>query len=289
MDLQKNQRTLLIFLSLTVMAAQAGCARVGPARLPDPPSEELRSTFGRVGVTWKTSGDSLRGRIPARGSCDGAGRGAVVGLVLDLEVTGALVSASIVTGPGFIFLGSAFLALGLGLTPVYALIGSLYGAAAAPDAAVVEKATATMQRAIDEREFSRGVAEAILDRARVAVDDRLEKLPDGSNSEGYDTILEVAPPLLVLEGAYTVNPELRLSLLESATLTRVSDRRVLYQATLLHRFREKADFLGWASNDAALMRTALVGADHSLGDRLLDEIFLLHALPSNREWSKVKP
>ena len=29
--------------------------------------------------------------------------------------------------------------------------------------------------------------------------------------------------------------------------------------------------------------------DQNRASRLLDEIFLLHALPSNREWSKVKP
>jgi hypothetical protein len=96
-------------------------------------------------------------------------------------------------------------------------------------------------------------------------------------------------PLLVLQGPYNVNPDLHLILLQSATLTRVSDHQVLYRITLLRNMPGQAPFLDWAKDDAARLRHALSGMDTRMGERLLDEMFLLHALPSGREWKKVQP
>jgi hypothetical protein len=244
--------------------------------------------MGRIGVTWRGSG-TLQGSTPSKGSCDGAGRGAVVGLLADLKVTAVLIGASAASGPGALLVGGGFLALGIALTPVYALFGSLYGMSAAPDAAAVEKATETIQRAIDARQLPRGIAESILKRAKVAIDDPLELLPPGSPSEGIDTILEVASPLILLQGPYNVNPTLRGTLLQTASLTRAADGTLLYRMTLVQPLGGSAEYLDWAKDDAALLRAELSSMDVPLGQRMLDEMFLLHALPTDREWKRVPP
>jgi hypothetical protein len=185
--------------------------------------------------------------------------------------------------------GGGFLALGIALTPVYALFGSLYGMSAAPDAATVEKATETLQRAMDARQLPRGIAESILERAKVAVDDPLELLPPGAPAAGIDTILEVAAPLVLLHGPYNVNPSLQGTLMQTATLKRASDGTLLYRMTLIQPLPGSAEYLDWAKDDAALLRGALSPIDGPLGRRMLDEMFLLHALPTDREWKKVQP
>jgi hypothetical protein len=284
-----NGRALSILTALAVLAAPLGCSQPLPTRLPDPPSEELRSRLGRIGVTWSASRDSLGGEMPARGAWDGAGRGAVAGIVLDLKITGALVASSGAAGEGAAYAAVGALALGIGMLPVAALIGSIYGAAAAPDPTLVDAAAETLRAAIEHREFSRRVAEALLDRARVFADDPLAAFPPGSSVEGFDTVLEVEPPLLLLQGAPGVDPTLQLIVQQSASLRRVSDHQVLYRTTFLHVDDHPAAFLVWARDDAAKLRASLESLDRALGERLLDELFLLHPLPSHREWKKVQP
>ena len=279
----------ILLLILMIVVAQSGCVRVVPARLPDPPTEDLRSRMGRIGVTWKTSADSLQGLRPARGSCDGAGRGAVAGMLLDLKITGMLVGGSTGAGEGGVFLVAGFLGLGIGILPVAAIIGSLYGAAAASDPKAVDEAADTLRRAIDAREFSRGVAEAILDRARDRVDDTLVRLEPAAPIDGVETLLEVEPPQLILQGSYNVNPSLQLIVQQTVTLVRASDHVVLHRIKLLHPTPTRAEFVVWAKNDADLLKRTLGNIDLVLGERLLDELFLLHPLPENQIWKKGRP
>jgi hypothetical protein len=275
-------------LAAAVLAAHSGCASVGPQESPHRPSEETRSRFGRVGVTWDRSGDGLGGYVPARGSLDGAGRGAVAGMLVDLKITLGLTAGSAAMGEAGPFLAAGFLGLGLFMLPVSALIGSIYGAAAAPDSKTVDEAAEVLRLAIDRREFARGVARTILARGRACLDDSLEEVEPGSMLDGFQTLLVVDPPLFTLVGPYNVNPELQLVLQQTVTLVRTSDHRVLYRNTLHHLVPTKAVYLKWAKNDAELLRSALGDLDRALGERLLGEIFLLHPLPSNREWKKVK-
>jgi len=193
------------------------------------------------------------------------------------------------TGSFAILVSGGFLALGIGLTPVYALFGSLYGLANAPDEADLENAIAALRKAVQERQFSRGVAESNLARARVEVDDPLVPLPPDAPFDGIETILQVDSPELILDGPYDVNPTLRLVLVQTASLTRVSDRRLIYRISILHTTSEKGRYLDWARDDAAMLRSALSGVDRRLGERLLDEMFLLHDLPQDRQWKKELP
>jgi hypothetical protein len=278
-----------LLLALAIVAAHCGCGGVAPARLPDTPSEDLRSRFGRIGVTWNAVVEPVGGFVPARGSWDGAGRGAVAGMLADLKITIGLTGASAVAGEAAPFLMAGFLGLGLAMLPVSAMIGSIYGAAAAPDARTVQAAVDALQGAVDRQQFPRRVAETILGRASVSLDDRLEEILPGTRLDGIDTLLVVEPARLVLVGPYNVNPDLQLLLLQSASLTRVSDHRMLYQVTLLHLVSAKAPFLSWGKDDAALLRSALDQLSQPLGERLLEEMFLLHPLPENQDWKKVKP
>ncbi len=281
-------RPVAILLAVVALTAPLGCSPAAAGRLPDPPGEELRSQFGRVGVTWGASDEPPEGFVPARGRWDGAGRGAMAGMWLDLKVTAGLTAGSLAFGEAGPFLAAGFLGLGLGFLPISAAIGSIYGAAAAPDPKVVDAAVDALRRAVEEREFPRAVTRVIVGRARAVLDDSLEEIPPGASLDGVDTLLVVEAPRLILHGPYDVNPELVLIVEQSASLTRVADRRPLYRVTFIHVVPTKADFLAWAKDDAALLRRSLEALHGAVAERLLEEMFLLHPLPANREWKKVR-
>jgi len=281
-------RPVAILLAAVALAAPLGCGPAAAARLPDPPGEELRSQFGRVGVTWGASDEPLEGFVPSRGSWDGAGRGAVAGMLLDLKVTAGLTAGSLAFGEAGPFLAAGFLGLGLGFLPISAVIGTIYGATAAPDPKVVDAAGDTLRRAVEERDFPRAVAGVIVGRALAVLDDSLREVLPGASLDGVDTLLVVESPRLILHGPYNVNPELVLIVEQSASLTRVSDRRPLYHVTLVHVVPAKADFLAWAKDDAALLRRSLEALHGVVAERLLEEMFIVHPLPANREWKKVR-
>jgi hypothetical protein len=279
----------LILLACIVAAAPVGCVPNAASRLLDPPGEEIRSRFGRVGVTWGASDDSLEGLAPARGSWDGAGRGAMAGMMVDLKITAGLTAGSMVAGEAGPFLAAGFLALGIGMLPVSAAIGAVYGAAAAPDPKVLDAASEVLRRAVERREFPREVAGVLVGRAAAVADDALEAVPPGAPLDGIDTLLVVEPPRLILDGPYNVNPPLQLIVEQSASLTRVADRRLLYRITFVHAVPTPAEFLAWAKDDAALLRRSLEGLPVAVAERLLEEMFLRHPLPVDREWTRARP
>jgi hypothetical protein len=269
---------------MSLLVASFGCVQLASEEPPDPPSEELRSRFGRIAVTWSTSGDLLGGLLPAGGSLEGAGRGAVSGMAVDLKLmisgmAGAFDRHRWTAGDEF--LGA--IVLGISMLPVSALIGSVYGSAAVLEATTVENAIHATRAAIIRREFSHGVAESILRCARSSVDYTLVALPPGTAVDGFDTVLEVEPTLLFFQGDVRLNPEVRLMVRQSAILRRVSDRSVLYRATLIHDSRREAKFLVWAENEAKLFLSELEDIDRRLGKRLVDLLFVEHAMPSQRQ------
>jgi hypothetical protein len=275
-------RAFPILLLLSLIAGPSGCIELPPSGLPDPPSEELRSRFGRIGVTWTSSEGPPGGIVPARGPWDGAGRGAVAGMIVDLKFTVAFVGGSAAGGAGAAYAMVGFLALGIGMLPVSAMIGTLYGTLAAPEATAVESAVLTIQAAVVRRHFTQGVAESLLRHASTAIDDSLKPLPSGSSLDDFDTLLEVEPAQLALQGEYGVNPNLRLIVRQSATLRRVADREVLYRITLSHSSPNEAEFLAWARDDAKMFLESLADIDRALGERLADRMFLDYVLPGER-------
>jgi hypothetical protein len=202
------------------------------------------------------------------------------------------VAGSAAGGAGAAYAMAGFLALGIGMLPVSAVIGMLYGTAAAPEAAAVESGVLTIQAAIVRRHFTQGVAESLLRHASTAIDDSLKQLPSRSSVDDFDTLLEVEPTELILQGEYGVNPNLRLIVRQSATLRRVSDREALYRITLSHSSHNEAEFLAWARDDAKMFLESLAEIDRALGERLAEQMFLEYVLPDDRrepQPPRVKP
>jgi hypothetical protein len=199
-------------------------------------------------------------------------------MVVDLKVMHDLVAAA---HPGWQRGQALFIAtvLGIGMLPVSALIGTVYGSVSTLEKTAVENAVNSIQAAIARREFSRGVAESILRCARADGDDRFVELLPGTTADGVDSVLEVEPTLMFFQGEVRLNPPVYLVVRQSTTLRRVSDGALLYRMTLVHASPRLAEFQVWFEDDAKMFLSELEGIDRALGARLADYLFVRKMSP----------
>lgn len=269
-------RSLSSLLILGLVAAVPGCAARPPVfKDPEAPSQEVRSQFGRIGLTWDPSIDPLGGIIPARGSCKGACVGAGRGVGIDLAITGAGLFVGVATagsGVGAV-VAAGFVALGVGFIPFAAMIGAAHGSSNSLDEIVVDEAVLSVRAAMVHREFPRGVAEAMLQFSRshgVRVDELRPEAPMGR----FDTLVTVEATRLYFQGDYEVDPELSVYLLQTVTVKRVSDGKVLHEMLLSKQGAGKAKFLDWAKDDAKKILGAFEWTDAPMGERFADFLFI---------------
>lgn len=288
------RRILACFLSLTLFASQSGCVRQEVKPFPPPPSEAVRSLFGRVAVTWVSDEPSEEAMIPPGGTCDGMGRGALTGMMWDGVITLAVIGGSLQGGAGgggggavlVLFFVGGVLALGIAVLPLAALIGAIYGGIAAPSLEEVEAAIAAFRHAVTETRLSRRIAEGIVDSGRTRTDASLTLVERQAPLPPCDTILQVGTPSVVLTGTYGVNPSLSLRIALPVRMIQASDGMVLHDLSLVRTGAEAVEFLRWTAEGARAVRSELDAAAGPFIDRLVEEIFLLHLLPLNRPWKE---
>ena len=277
------RKLILVGVSVTFCIAQSGCAS-GPSVLPPPLSEEARAQLGTIGTLSTGSDPQLELRLPAKGAASGAGIGAGswtrtwwrnvpgTGTELDLLV----------------------LALWIGLTPVVAVSGSMYGAGVAEPAEVVEEAEAALREVPASLRILQSVRDYIFETARdwtrhqfVLVTERapqaLTEAADYSSlrDRGIDTVLELSVPTFGLRGEWAVNPPVTPFVSIRTRLIRTSKSTVVYDSTVLclggtQRFTE------WVANNAETFRDELTRCYQSLGSKIVEEVFLLYLLPEKR-------
>jgi hypothetical protein len=285
-------KVLTVFVALAVLAAQSGCVRSGVPSLPPPPSEDTRSKFGRMGVTWVSEGSPPALALPAAGSCEGAGRGAVLGICIGVVLVGELAVNTKGGGGGgngglaFAAAICVFLVVSLAIIPLAILIGSAYGASAAHPAEEVEAAVFAVSRAASDPSVPRGIARRILERGRARTDEDLTWLEPGAPPGRCDSVLEVGPIAVALAGPYQINPLLRLVASFPVRVIRVSDGAILYAGTWGWQAPGEAELFGWAAGEGSRIRGVLEEEGRRFSERVVDQLFLLHLLPTDREWKE---
>ncbi len=275
-----SSRVRSFCLSGTLLISLAGCA-VGPRPLPPPPSEQTRATLGTIGVVSTRSSPDV-GWPPTRRRGSEAAKGAAGGALA--SILGGLYAGAMSGQPLGLVLGAA---AGVALAPVIGLGGAIYGAASAEPAPGVAEAEASLTQALTEVK----VQEVLRDRVFLVARDqtphlvilleetgtRTEGLPGLPSAEGApDTFLEVGVVELRLVGsgidrplALVVNVETRLLLPEK--------RGTLYEASLEYRSRTRK-YAEWAADNAQPFQEELDRAVHSLAERIVEEVFLLHPI-----------
>jgi len=283
-----EMRFLSGFLALAMLMSQSGCARPMAPTLPSPPSEETRSQFGRIGVTWVPAESPPTLCVPAAGSCAGSGRGALMGTLFGLSLVLQL-SAQMSHGGNHgmeVIVFGGIVMLAIGIIPLAILIGSAYGAAAAHPPEEVDAAILSVTRAASDSAVVRDTARRILEAGGIRTDENLTWLEPGSGAIGdrVDSLLEVGPLGVALVGPYQINPSLRLLAELPVRLTRASDGASLYSGTFRWQSADAGELFEWAQDDGARIRRLLSGEGLRVADRFIDRAFLLHLLPTDREW-----
>jgi hypothetical protein len=267
-------RVLAVFLCATIFLAQTGCA-TRPEVPAKPPTEDLRSTFGRIEVVANRDVTPIKLSGPAKGSGDGAGRGALLGAGVSLSIIQGFAQASAGGRELGAFVFLAGVALAIAVLPFAVLIGALYGMSAAPSSEKVKEAVNRLVRAVEESRFSATVA-----AARMRTD---EQLPEQGP---YDTSIEIGAPEIWLTGPYRINPTLTLAVIVPVRVVRGGQE--LYKTALVWKGTETGELFEWADANAAKLRQRLSMLPDLLVGPAVHKMFLMHELPQDREWRPSK-
>ena len=263
----------LLFVAI-LLAVMTGCAQTRYV-LPPPPSEDQRAGFGAVGLTSARFTPEISFMLPAKGSGEGAQRGAAFGA-----------AAPIAVGAGMYH--PYAIAAGLVLSPVGMVFGTVYGAAEALPAEEVEKAEAALKDALSSQDIQTAMREAVWEFMR-----RETKIPvllikeqgplaendvpaySAGTDRRVDTVLELTVSMLGLIGRWTIDPPLSFTMRIGTRLVRVADGTELHTQELTY-LGPSLVFTAWAANDAEAFRSALDPAFRALAEKAVEEVFLLY-------------
>ncbi|MCI0408325.1 MAG: hypothetical protein L0191_07140 [Acidobacteria bacterium] len=273
------RRSIICSVLAATLLGQSACSAVTPgfSLLPPPPSEDIRSEFGIVGVSSGKFLPKFELSGPAKGPAQGAGRGAGIGAAY-----GALPAAG----------GGLGAVVGVAGAIVGAVVGLPVGAFLAESPAkLVEKEAALRKAVADLR-----IQETFRDRVIVAGRDETRHAfvpvaAYGPNApgeqvdyralanEGVQTILEVSVETIDLHGVWwhhgAMNPPLLLRMTVRTQLVRTGDRKELYGHTLTYQGPARP-LEDWLVSGGKRLREELDRASASLVERIVDEVFLLY-------------
>ncbi len=263
----------ILFVAV-LLAVVGGCAQKrNDYVLPPPPTEDQRAGFGTVGLTSVRFTPEISFRLPAKGSAEGAQRGAVLGAAAPISVGAYIPSAALV---------------GLILAPVGLVVGTVVGATEALPAEEVEKAEAVLKGALSPRHIETAMADAMREfmrreaRLPVVFVKGLEGRADsGGASLGagtrrwVDTMVELKVTMVGLIGPWSINPPLSFTMRMATRLIRVADGTELHAQELTY-LGPAMVFTAWAANEAEAFRKALAPAVRALAEKAVEEVFLLY-------------
>jgi hypothetical protein len=171
------------------------------------------------------------------------------------------------------------------------VIGGVYGAVKAEPHATVKDAEAALKKAMTDMAIQQALGEHVLDYAQTQTRYPFELLfdrgPKSANEKvdyrplaesGVDTVLEISALKLGLEGAWSVNPPVQVSMKVMTRLIRSRDNTSLYEQAYDYSSQEHK-FIEWAANDAQLFREAVARAYQEISEDIVIELLLPHDLP----------
>ena len=250
-------------LACALIAAQlCACATTPPGI-----SEAQRARMGSVGVA--TLPVAARGdlNVGTRGTGAGAVEGAIAGAAAFVSQVGPCSDIGCIVVPIFAVAGL--------------VVGGITGATqAVPDdsASAIE---ARLRKVLAEVEQQAKLQSAVVDAAARFGVERVAELSlptpsaGGARTTPVDTILEVALVSVGLVGRGGSDPDLAL---RAAAVARLSDARtakVLYDGRAFTYATGPRKFSEWNADGARLLRQDLERAYRSLGNSIVDEIFLV--------------
>lgn len=270
------------WLTATLLIGQLGCSSIRPR-----PAEHGRGDARTVGLAWARFAPDVAIEVPvthsgsdtAKAAAKGAAKGAGYTLLGGAYCAGGAVIGGREAG---VLLAGACLALGIGLAPVGALVGGMYGIVKAKSAAESNKRTPARKRPlarVDVQEMLRSrtlqVARDRLSRDLVSIVDKGPAWP-GENvdyrslvGEGVDTVLEIGVSKVSLVGDQGIDAPLALLVTARITHIQTLDGARLHAYDTEYRSGARS-LAEWAAHDARPLRQELDHAILSFADDVID-------------------
>ena len=266
---------VMVGLLIGTLLGPWGCTTSSP-RIP-PLSEEVRTQIGTLGIATSSIVPTADLNAPTggKGAVKGAGQATLA------MASAAGISASAGRAGGLI--GAIGVLVVLGVTPVAALGGAIYGAIVAPSAQKVKGAETTLANALADLKIQEAIHDHVLQAARDRVGHRVVSLGE---TPDVDAILEIDVPSVRLAGtaALDIDPPLHLVVLACPKLVRRADGLQLYppkSATLAIVYMSgPRKFLEWGGEDARLFREEMERAYQSLTITAVEEMFMVSHPPA---------
>ncbi len=271
-------RRLIVFLVAGSLVAISGCAQVKFA----PPSPEIRSQLGKVGVVPDTAvkAPSMEApKEPVKGMLEGMASGAKQGAQYGFFGGASFCAAR---DPYLCLWG---LMVGVSLAPPAALVGATMGAARARTKEQVEFAAAQLEQAFAElakREFTGQLAEKLIQRAREKWHLRFLRRTrvgnEGSYKELADDGLDTALVLSVTQFKFAyfgeIYPDMTLEATVVARLVRTGDDWEIYRREWKYRGSTHSYF-DLAAEGGALLREEIGKGYTALAERVVSDLFIV--------------
>jgi hypothetical protein len=273
-----TDRATMLVLVVALGIGPWGCAHTMP-RAAQPPSDDVRSELGTIGVAAASVAPPAPLMAPTRGKAAGALKGAGGGFVtgakpgLDLAAAagGGCIGGG--GGQGAATLCALVIMTGLGAAAaggtVGALGGTVYGLFTADSASTIAAAEDALTRAAADVDVQRSLREHVLravgEHGSLTFVDLGERTAaDGApedhrrwKHDGIDTVLDVTVSQLRLAGGTGVKPRVGVSMAAQARLIRTADGVEVYAETFEYGGAADRTVTGWAADEAAAFRQEL--------------------------------
>ena len=267
------RQPVVIWLSITLLIVQWGCAHAPPRPVPQPLSEEVRATLGTIGVVSAAVTPETQFKGPTGGKLHGTGKGAAVGFLAGAG------RAAMVTPPEPLSAALWLVFVVPAVAAVGTVAGGVYGAFAAESGGKVKEAEAALNKALGELKVQETMRDRVLQEAVDKTPHTFVLIHDQAPysslaDKGIDTVLEISVLRFGLAGS-GVNPPLALVISVRASLIRISDGTELYGRPWIYHSR-KRKLTDWAADDAQPFREEVDRVYQGLAERIVEELFLLY-------------
>jgi len=252
------------------------------AVLPKPPTETSRGELGSVVIAPARFTPATNFEAFAVGKTKGAAKGAAVGVGLGVAGTAAF---SVAGGPLAVFVAPY---LAVTMVPAFATGGGVLGRAESVTAEEAKAVDALIQENLIALNIQTTLAELVAEAARndaglvMAINENMGPAAlkaKGDYSElartGIGGVLEIAATDVGFEGA---RKKLRFFMVVRARMIRPGDGEQLYDREFIYE-GDSYEGKHWAVNNAALFEAELHRAYTSVAESIVEQVFLLTALP----------
>ena len=267
-------RSLSFLLVVILLFSAIACSSMKPsAPLSGEQTEIMKQRFGTIGVVSAAFAPRVELQIPAKGSADGASKGA-------LQLPASFIESSAKMGNPYMVVLSVVAA------PFLVVAGGVNGALSAEPAVVVTRKEAALKKPLEEMKIQETMRNRFLARASSIQEYNFVDIPGNGpraagehpdyrplSAQGIKTVHEISVLELSLTGERQIDPDLSLFMQAQARLISTADNTVLFVRTFSCE-SHKYTFSFWTMQDAGRFREEINRCYADIADIMATKLYV---------------